>query len=71
MRNYIGIGVMKHGSSRGTTTLNFFRVENGRKRKQTIFSLKDGERTVIGNEKLLELASNYYKTLWAWHWESI
>jgi hypothetical protein len=71
MRNYIGIGVMKRGSSRGTTTLNFFRVENGRKRKQTIFSLKDGERTVIGNEKLLELATNYYKTLWAWHWESI
>jgi hypothetical protein len=71
MRNCIGIGVMKCGSSRGTTTLNFFRVENGRKRKQTIFSLKDGERTVIGNEKLLELATNYYKTLWAWHWESI
>jgi hypothetical protein len=55
---------MKHGSSTGTTTLSFFyRVANGIKRKQTIFSLKDGHRTVIGNENLLELATSYYKTL--------
>jgi hypothetical protein len=47
-----------------TITLGFFhRVANGRKRKQTIFSLKEGDREVTGNKELLELTSNYCKSL--------
>jgi hypothetical protein len=49
--------------NRDNNTEFFYRVANGIKRKQTISSLKDGHRTVIGNENLLELATSYYKTL--------
>jgi DNA-binding transcriptional MerR regulator len=41
----------------------FHRVANGNKRKQTIFSLNDGERVISGDENLLAHATNYYKEL--------
>jgi hypothetical protein len=41
----------------------FHRVANGRKRKQTIYSLNDGIRVISGDEELLKHATNYYKTL--------
>jgi hypothetical protein len=41
----------------------FHRVANGRKRKQTIYSLKDGDSYVSGNADLTTLATNYYRSL--------
>jgi hypothetical protein len=41
----------------------FHRVANGRKRKQTIYSLKDGDSYVSGNADLTTLATNYYRPL--------
>jgi hypothetical protein len=41
----------------------FHRLANGRKRKQTIFSLKDGGKEVVGNTELVALATEYYKGL--------
>jgi hypothetical protein len=41
----------------------FHRVANGMKRKQTIFSLNDGERVISGDENLLVQATNYYEEL--------
>jgi hypothetical protein len=44
-------------------TKYFHRVANGRKRKQTIYSLKDGDSYVSGNADLTTLATNYYRSL--------
>jgi hypothetical protein len=41
----------------------FHKVANGRKRKHTIFSLKDGDTCVSGNADLVRLATEYYKSL--------
>lgn len=41
----------------------FHRIGNGRKRKNTIFSLQDGNHTIEGDKQLLEHATNYYKML--------
>jgi len=41
----------------------FHRIANGRKRKNTIFHLKDGNNVVVGDKILLEHATLYYKTL--------
>jgi hypothetical protein len=41
----------------------FHRVANGRKRKQTIYSLKDGDSYVSGNADLATLATDYYRSL--------
>jgi hypothetical protein len=47
-------------------------VANGRKRKQTIFSLKDGDTSVSGNADLVRLDTEYYKSLcWTRCWECI
>jgi hypothetical protein len=49
---------------KGDNNIEFFhRVASGRKRKKTIFSLKEGENVVTGNENLLDLATRYYKNL--------
>jgi hypothetical protein len=48
----------------GTIILNFFhRMANGRKRKFTIFSLKNGDTTIMGDAELLAHATDYYKDL--------
>lgn len=39
------------------------RVANGKKRKQTIFSMKDGESVISGDVNLIKYATEYYKTL--------
>jgi hypothetical protein len=38
-------------------------VANGRKRKQTIYSLQNGDTIVRGVDELLKLATGYYKSL--------
>lgn len=48
----------------GDSNFEFFhRVANGRKRKSTIFSIKDGDATIMGDKKLLDYATAYYKDL--------
>jgi hypothetical protein len=42
-------------------TKYFYRVANGRKHKQMIYSLKNGNNIIQGHEELLNLASDYYK----------
>ena len=44
-------------------TAYFHRVANGRKRKNTVLFLKDGDVNIEGTEKLLEHATEYYKGL--------
>jgi hypothetical protein len=41
----------------------FHRVANGRKSKQTIYSVNDGNKIVQGTKELLKLATEYYKNL--------
>lgn len=41
----------------------FHRIANGRKRKNTILSFQDGEQIIEGDDKLLEHATEYYKSL--------
>jgi hypothetical protein len=41
----------------------FHRMINGRKRKQTIFSLQDGANHITGSENLVKHATAYYKKL--------
>jgi hypothetical protein len=41
----------------------FHRVANGRKRKQTIFSMMDGDNTIEGDVNLLKHATEYNKKL--------
>jgi hypothetical protein len=41
----------------------FHTLVNGRKRKQTIFSLMDGEDRVSGTDNLLKHATSFYKAL--------
>jgi hypothetical protein len=41
----------------------FHRIANGEKRKQTIYSLKNGDQIVQGSDELLKLATKYYKEL--------
>jgi hypothetical protein len=49
---------------KGDNNITFFhRVANERKRKQTIFFLSDGENRIMGDDKLLEYAIDYYKKL--------
>jgi hypothetical protein len=49
---------------KGDNNTEFFhRIANGRKRRQTLFSLQDGGTTVVGTENLLTRATAYYKSL--------
>jgi hypothetical protein len=41
----------------------FHRIENGCKRKSTIFSLKHGDSVIQGDEDLLQHATDFYKNL--------
>jgi mannosylglycoprotein endo-beta-mannosidase len=41
----------------------FHRIANGKKGKNTIFALQDGETLVEGDQNLLKLATKYYKEL--------
>lgn len=41
----------------------FHRIANGKKRKNTIFSLQDGSTTIEGDKNLLNHATSYYKML--------
>jgi hypothetical protein len=41
----------------------FHRIANGKKRKQTIFSSQTEGGTVMGTDKLLQYATEYYKVL--------
>jgi mannosylglycoprotein endo-beta-mannosidase len=48
----------------GDNNTSFFhRIANGRKRKRTMFSLKDGENTIQGTPALMEHATEFYKKL--------
>jgi hypothetical protein len=47
----------------GNNSEYFHRIANGRKRRQTIFSLQDGVVSIQGDKDLLEHATNYYKSL--------
>lgn len=63
-RNYIGFADhTKNGCMRETTTLNSSRVANGRRRKNTILSFKNGDETVEGDNNLLAHATEFYKNL--------
>jgi hypothetical protein len=42
-------------------TKYFQKMDNGRKRKQSIFYLQDGEINILGDENLLNHATEYYK----------
>jgi mannosylglycoprotein endo-beta-mannosidase len=44
-------------------TSYFHRVANGRKRKNTMFSLNDNGVNIEGTDKLIEHATSYYKKL--------
>lgn len=44
-------------------TTYFHRCANGRKRKNTIISLEDGDQLIEGDDKLLEHATKYYSEL--------
>jgi hypothetical protein len=44
-------------------TSYFHRVANGKKRKQAIYSLQDGDRNVTGDEELLKHVTEFYKNL--------
>jgi hypothetical protein len=41
----------------------FHRIANGKKRKQTIFTMKCGDRTISGDAQLVKHATEYYKNL--------
>lgn len=46
----------------GDNNTNFFhRVENGKRRKNTIFNLSHNNTIIEGDEKILEHATQYYK----------
>lgn len=64
-RSYIGTKeYTKHDFWRGDNNTEFFhRMANGRKRKSTIFSLKNGDTTIMGDAELLAHATDYYKDL--------
>lgn len=44
-------------------TAYFHRIANGRKRKNTIHNLKDGDVNIEGTKNLLAHATSYYKEL--------
>lgn len=49
---------------KGDNNTSFFhRCANGRKRKNTIISLEDGDQIIEGDDKLLEHATKYYSEL--------
>jgi hypothetical protein len=49
---------------KGDNNTEFFhRVANGKRRKQTIFTLKCGDRIVTGDDNLMAHATEYYKAL--------
>jgi hypothetical protein len=49
---------------KGDNNTEFFhRVANGRKRKQSIFSLQNDGSRIVGNENLIRHVTEYYKTL--------
>jgi hypothetical protein len=41
----------------------FYRCDNGRRRKQTIFFIEDGINRVSGTKNLLKHATRYYKNM--------
>jgi hypothetical protein len=48
----------------GENNIEFFhRVSNGRKRRNTIFSLEDGETHIIGVDDLINHATSFYRGL--------
>jgi hypothetical protein len=49
---------------KGDNNTEFFhRDANGKRRKQTIFTLKSGDRIVTGDDNLMTHATEYYKAL--------
>ena len=46
-----------------SNTAFFHRVANGRKRKNTMYTLQDGENQIEGTENLLQHATSFYKNL--------
>jgi hypothetical protein len=46
-----------------SNTEYFHRIANEEKRKQSIFSMKDGADTISGSDNLIKYATNYYKKL--------
>ena len=49
---------------KGDNNTDFFhRVANGRKRKNTIISLLDGDNLIEGDSNLVKHATDFYKTL--------
>jgi hypothetical protein len=57
-RNFIGSkGAMRRGCLRVTIIHNFFHRIANEKRKQTMFSLMDGEVQVVGIDNILKHAS--------------
>jgi hypothetical protein len=49
---------------KGDNNIEYFhRIANGGKRKQTIYSLQNGDNIVEGIEELLKLTTEYYKSL--------
>ena len=47
----------------GRNTAYYQKIANGNKRKNTIHSLNVGDNVIEGTEKLLEHATDFYKTL--------
>jgi hypothetical protein len=63
-KSFIGIrGVMSLGYLKETTIHIFHRIANGKRRKQTLFSLMDGDRQVSRTENILKHASDFNKNL--------
>jgi hypothetical protein len=46
-----------------SNTEYFHRIVNGKKRKQSIFSMKDGADTIFGTDNRIKHATDYYKKL--------
>jgi hypothetical protein len=46
-----------------SNTEYFHRFANGKRRKQSIFSMKDGADTIFGIDNLIKHATGYYKKL--------
>ena len=46
-----------------SNTEYFHRMANGRRRKNLIISMEDGDKTIEGDDKLLQHATTYYKNL--------
>lgn len=54
---------MRYGHKGDNNTDYFHRIDNGRKRKNTIISFNDGDVRIEGEENLIKHAAEFYKTL--------